>query len=159
MSAYTLVVFLHIAAAVLLLATSIVGEPLVRAAVRRATEVQELRAYLRIGRPMARLSPLAAILVLLTGLYLTSQGRFWALGWVQAALAFWVVNSVVAVAVVRRAVDAVASAAEATAAAPTVTGEVGSGLVSAELDAARWAPSWTWGWTRWPPTTPLRWPS
>ena len=161
MSAYTLVVFLHIAAAVLLLATSIVGEPLVRAAVRRATGVHELRAYLRIGRPMARLSPLAAILVLITGLYLTSQGRFWALGWVQAAIGFWVVNSVLAAVVIRRAVDAVAAAAGPSVAAgadaagariappgvpgPGVAVETTGAVVGARLDAARWASPWSWG--------------
>lgn len=134
MSQYTLVVFLHIAAAVLLLATSIVGEPLVRNAVRRATGVCELRAFLRLGRPMARISPIAAVLVLATGMYLTGQGGLWAIGWIQAAIAFWFVNAIVAVAVVRPAVDALAAAAE------TSDTQVGP-----HLDELRWASNWTWG--------------
>lgn len=134
MSVYTLVVFLHIAAAVLLLATSIVGEPLVRSAVRRATGVHELRAFLEIGRPMARISPIAAVLVFATGMYLTGQARLWALGWVQAAIAFWFINAVVAGAVVRRAVDALAAAAETS-----------DTLVGPHVDELRWASGWTWG--------------
>ncbi|NIP79710.1 MAG: hypothetical protein GWM90_11040 [Gemmatimonadetes bacterium] len=135
MSLYALMVFFHISAAFLLLSTSIVGEPLIRAAARRTGSVHELRAYLAIGRPMARLSPVAAMLVLATGIYLASVGRFWALGWVQASTAFWLINSIVAVAVVRRAVDRLDEEVSA-----TTDAVVGSGL-----DRLRWAPAWSWG--------------
>lgn len=134
MTLYTLMVFLHIATAFLLLSTSIVGEPLVRAAARRTASARDLRAFLEIGRPMARLSPVAALLVLATGVYLATVGRFWTLGWVQASIAIWLVNSVLAVAVVRRAVDRLQREVSVT------TETVGPGL-----DELRWAREWSWG--------------
>ncbi len=57
MVSYSFVVFIHIAAAVVLLGTSILGEPAVRAAARRATSTAEILAFLRFGRPMAVISP------------------------------------------------------------------------------------------------------
>lgn len=134
MGSYTLVVFIHIAAAVMLLATSILGEPGVRAAARRAADIKELRAYLAVGHPMATISPVAAVLLLASGIYLSSLGRFWSLGWVQVAVAFWVVNSVLAGAVMRPAMKRVQ--AEASTA--------GEGAVGPSLDRARWSPGWTW---------------
>jgi hypothetical protein len=133
-SAYVLVVFVHIAAAVLLLGTSILGEPAVRAAARRATEPHDLRAFLAIGRPMAVLSPLAAVLLLASGVYLASIAHFWTLGWIQVATAFWIVNCVVAVAVVKPAIGRVA--AEATSATTSI---------GPDLDRLRWSRAWTWG--------------
>lgn len=135
MSSYTLVVFIHIAAAVALLGTSVVGEPIVQAAARRAPTVSDLRAQLAVGRPMAVVSPIAALILLGSGVYLTSIGRFWSLGWVQVATAFWVVNSVVAVALVRPAIQRVAAeAARGTELA-----------IGPRLDALRWSRSWTVG--------------
>jgi uncharacterized membrane protein len=87
MSLYELVVFVHVAAAVALLSGSVLGSPAVRAAVRRAQSVQELRAALEIGRPLQLLEPGSAVVVLVTGLYLTRVADFWSLGWVQVAVA------------------------------------------------------------------------
>lgn len=134
MGSYTLVVFIHIAAAVMLLATSILGEPAVRAAVRRATDAAELRAYLAIGHPMSMISPVAAILLLASGIYLTSRGMFWALGWVQVAVAFWVVNSVLAAALMRPAMKRVQAEADT----------AGDRAVGPSLDRLRWSQAWTW---------------
>lgn len=134
-SLYTFVVFLHITAAVLLLSTSIVGEPLVRAAARRTRSPQELRSFLELGRPMASLALPAALGVLATGVYLSSVGRFWTLGWVQASAALWLVNSVVAGAVVRRAVGRLEAGSSA----------VDDPVIGPDLDALRWAGSWSWG--------------
>lgn len=134
MGSYTLVVFIHIAAAVMLLATSILGEPGVRAAARRAADIKELRAYLAVGHPMATISPVAAVLLLASGIYLSSLGRFWSLGWVQVAVAFWVVNSVLAGAVMRPAMKRV----------QTEASNAGEGAVGPSLDRARWSPGWTW---------------
>lgn len=134
MGSYTIVVFIHIAAAVMLLATSILGEPAVRAAARRATDTRELRAYLAVGHPMSMISPVAAVVLLASGIYLSSLGSFWALGWVQVAVAFWVVNSVLAGAVMKPAMKRVE--AEATTA--------GDGAVGPPLDRVRRSPGWTW---------------
>lgn len=135
MSAYVMVVFVHIATAVLLLGTSILGEPAVRAAARRATDPRDLRALLTVGRPMAVISPVSALALLGSGAYLASVARFWTLGWVQVAAVFWVVNCIVAVAVVKPAVGRVAAAA-----ADSSTSAIGP-----ELDRLRWSKAWTLG--------------
>jgi hypothetical protein len=135
MSLYDLIVFVHVAAAVALLSGSVVGSPAVRAAVRRARSVQELRAVLAIGRPLQVLEPGAAAVVLATGVWLTSVANFWSLGWVQVAVAAWLVNAGVAGAVVKPAVKAVAGQA---AIAP-------DGPVGSHLDALRWSRHWSIG--------------
>jgi len=135
LSSYVLFVFIHIASAVLLLGTSILGEPAVRAAARRATEPRDVAAFLTVGRPMTVISPVAALLLLGSGAYLASVAHFWTLGWVQVATVFWVVNCVVAVAVVKPALGRVA----AEAAASSTVG------IGRELDRLRWSKAWTWG--------------
>lgn len=135
MVTYQFIVFIHIAAATLLLATSIVGEPMVRAAVRRATTAPELRAYLALGRPASIISPIAALVLLGSGVLLTSLARFWVMGWIQVATAFWIVNSALAMAVVRPAMDRIT--ADAKAAADLAIGP--------RLDDARWSRAWTLG--------------
>lgn len=135
MSPYIIVVFVHIAAAVLLLGTSILGEPAVRAAARRATEPRDLSALLTVGRPMAVISPLAALALLASGVYMASVARMWTLGWVQVATVFWVVNCVVAIAVVKPAIGRVASEAAASS----------TGVIGPELDRLRWSIAWTRG--------------
>ena len=135
MSLYELIVFIHVAAAVALLSGSVLGSPAVRAAVRRAQSVQELRAALAIGRPLLVLEPGSAVVVLVTGLWLTNVAGFWSLGWVQVAVAAWLVNAGVAGAVVQPAVKAVAGQA---AIAP-------DGPVGPHLDALRWSKHWSIG--------------
>ena len=135
MQPYLLVLFVHVAAAMALVGGSAIASTRVRATVRSARTVQELRAFLAIGRPLAVLNPVASMLVFASGLYLTSAGRFWSLGWVQVAVAFWVVNVVVAVAAVKPAIGR--TAAEAARA--------GDGAVGERLDAIRWSPRWSVG--------------
>jgi hypothetical protein len=106
----------------------------VRGAVRRAGSTDDVRAILAAGRPLLVLEPVAALLVLGSGLYLTSALRFWTLGWVQVAMAAWLVNAVVAAALVKPAVGRVAAGAAAAA------GAVGEGL-----HALRWSPRWSAG--------------
>jgi uncharacterized membrane protein len=109
MNVYDLLLFVHIAAAVALMSGSVVASPAVRAAVRRARTTQEMRAYLAIGRPLLVLEPASAIIVLATGIYLTSVDNFWSLGWVQVAIAGWLVNAAVAGAMVKPAISDVAA--------------------------------------------------
>jgi hypothetical protein len=132
---YQLVVLGHVAAAVALLGGSLMGSPTLRSGVRRAGTVAELVSCLRLGRPLALLNPVAALLVLVTGAYLADATRTWTMGWVQVAVAFWIVNSIIAVGVVKPAVAALAAEAAATAAAD----------VGGRLDALRWSPRWTVG--------------
>jgi len=135
MSAYMGTLFVHITAAVLLLGTSIVGEPVVRAAARRTGSRQELRAYLEIGRRMSMISPVAALAVLASGIGLSAVLQAWTLGWVQLSLALWFVNSVVAVAVVKAAVQQIGEGVGVAPEAP----------VDEELNRLRWSARWSWG--------------
>jgi hypothetical protein len=135
MSWYTLVLFLHIASSCLLVGTSIVGEPAVRAAARRTSRPEELRAYLGVGSRMAPISPVAALLVLATGLYLTGAIGAWSLGWVQISMALWLANSVVAVRLVKPAVAKVLAASS----------EASDTSMGPRLDGMRWSAGWTWG--------------
>lgn len=135
MSTYVLVVFIHIAAAVVLLGTSILGEPAVRAAARRASQPQELRAFLQIGQPIVVIAPAAAMVILASGIYLSSVGGFWRLGWVQVALTFWLVNAFLAGVVVRPAVKRVWEEA---------TGSTDASI-GGRLDDLRWSGVWTLG--------------
>jgi uncharacterized membrane protein len=134
MSLYLLMVFLHVAAAVALLSGSVVGSPTVRAAVRRARTAAEIRAYLSIGRPLLVLEPAGAVVLLATGVYLTSMVRFWSQGWVQVSLVAWLVNAVAAAVLVKPAIARVA--AEAAAA---------DGVPSQRLHRLRWSRRWSTG--------------
>jgi hypothetical protein len=101
--------------------------------VRRAQTTQEIRAYLAIGRPLLVLEPASAIVVLVTGVYLTNVAGFWTLGWVQVSLAAWLVNAGVAGTMVKPVIGRIAAAALA-----SPDGEVGQ-----NLDALRWSDRWS----------------
>ena len=135
MSTYELVIFAHVFAAVLLLGTSVLGEPAVRAAVRGAGHPMELRGLLDLGHRMPAISLASALLLLASGIYLSSVGHFWGLGWVQVSVVFWLVNGILAGVVVRPAIKRVS--AETSAATGDTLGR--------ELDDARWSGAWTWG--------------
>jgi hypothetical protein len=131
---YTLVVFIHIAAAVALLAGSVIGSPALRAAARRAATVQELRAYLSLGRPLLVLEPAGALLVLASGIYLTAFWG-WSLGWIQVATGLWILNTAVAAALVHPAHKRITQAA----------GGAGDEPVGPQLHALRSSPRWVLG--------------
>jgi hypothetical protein len=131
---YTLVVFIHIAAAVALLAGSVIGSPALRAAARRAATVQELRAYLSLGRPLLVLEPAGALLVLASGIYLTAFWG-WSLGWIQVATGLWILNTAVAAALVHPAHKRITQAAAG----------AGDEPVGPQLHALRSSPRWVLG--------------
>jgi hypothetical protein len=133
MNLYNLVIFVHVAAAVALLSGSVIGSPGVRAAVRRARTTQELRAYVSLGRRLQVLEPVCAVVLLISGAYLASVANFWSLGWVQAAVAFWVVNSAFAGTMVKPALARL-SADVATSA---------DGPVGEHLERLRWSARWS----------------
>lgn len=135
MGLYELTVFVHVAAAVALLGGSVIASPAVRDAVRRARTTQEVRAYMSIGGPLLVLEPASAMVVLASGIYLTSVANFWDQGWVQVATAFWIVNAIVAGVAVKPAIGQVAAAA-ATAA---------DGPVDEHLDTLRKSSRWSRG--------------
>lgn len=135
MSTYTIALFIHVASAVALLSGSVVGSPAVRAAVRKAASTGELRAYLRIGRPLLVLEPAGALLVLASGIYLTAALNAWALGWIQVSIATWVVSLIVAATLVKPGLDRLAAAAT----------RAGDGAVGQDLDGLRSSPRWLLG--------------
>jgi hypothetical protein len=135
MSLYSLVVFVHVAAAVGLLSGSVIGSPGVRAAVRRAHTTRELRAYVPLGRRLQVLEPACAVVLLASGAYLASVANFWSLGWVQAAVAFWVVNSVVAGTMVKPALARLGAVVVTSA----------DGPVGDHLERLRWSARWSLG--------------
>ena len=132
MDPYAVIAFVHVAGAVALLSGSAVGSPAVRAAVRRAQTRQELRADLTLGRGLLVLDPASALVVLASGIYLTSAGDFWTLGWVRVAGAFWIVNSVVAGAVLKPILGRIRESAK-----------IGDGPVEQSLNALRWSRRWS----------------
>ena len=135
MGLYELIVLVHMAAAVALLSGSVMASPGVRRAIQHARTTQEMRAYLGIGRPLLRLEPVSAVVVLASGVYLTNVANFWTQGWVQVAVAFWVVNSAVAAALVKPAIDRLASQASTST----------DGPVGQDLDALRSSRRWSLG--------------
>jgi uncharacterized membrane protein len=135
MSAYVLVVFVHITAAAILVGGSVLAGPAVRAGVRRVRSPQELRPLLAVARLLEVTNPVSALLVLGTGVYLTTVAHFWALGWVQVAVAAWFLSTGVALVVVNPIIRTVA--AESGSDAGPVIGE--------RLDALRRSGTWTWG--------------
>ena len=135
MGLYEQMVFVHVAAAVALLSGSVIASPGVRAAVRRARTTQEMRAYLAIGRPLMMLEPASAVVVLASGVYLTSVADFWAEGWVRAAVVFWLANLAVAGAMVKPAIGRLAAEA----------GTAADGPVGQHLNVLRWSPRWAFG--------------
>jgi uncharacterized membrane protein len=135
MSAYEFVLFVHVAAAVSLLGGSLFAAPAVRAGVRRAATVTELRTCVRMGRPLEVLNPVAALLVLASGTYLTQSAQFWSLGWVQVAVVFWIVNVITAAGFVKPVITAVALEARSDA----------NEVIGARLDGLRRSPRWTIG--------------
>jgi len=126
----SLVLFAHILAAMVLVGSSLFA-PLVLRAVRSAGSVAELRGWLDLGRRSSSGNPLAAMVLLGTGIWLGRIG-WWTQAWFWVAVGSWLVNSTLAAAVVRRAATAVAIAA----------GRAGDGPVGAEVDRLRRSRAW-----------------
>jgi len=130
MSVYSLVVFVHVAAACLLIAATLVSVA-TRAALRKADTARELLRWLSFTQAITRASPVLAMTVLATGMYLTATGG-WQVGWVYATGGAFVLSA---------AVFAPRAHAGAAALAKAAT-HVGDGPVTPELDAQRWALPW-----------------
>lgn len=90
MNLYTLVVFVHVASATVLVGGA-VSSPFVRSAMRRARTVEEVSAWIDFMRRSARANPAVAMVLLATGLYLGTAG-WWSSGWFVIAVALWVLN-------------------------------------------------------------------
>lgn len=125
MNLYSSVVFLHVASATVLIGSSL-SSPFVRGAVRRARSVAEVATLLDFARRATRANPVAAMVLLGTGLYLGSAG-WWASGWFAVSVALFVFSVAWAVRTVEGELKRLGSAL---AASP-------EGPVPPVLDAAR----------------------
>lgn len=106
MSLYEVALFLHIAAAVHLIGTSLVS-PLIVHRVRRAPTRDELLQWLGLGKQATRFNPVSAFVLLATGVYLGTAG-WWKTGWFGVSVFAWILSSVLAGAVIKPAAQHIA---------------------------------------------------
>lgn len=131
LSAYSLAIVMHLAAATVLVGGSI-SSLHVRRAMREASSVGDLRRWLVFARQSSAANPVAALVLLGTGIYLGSRG-WWAFGWFYVALAAWLGNSLLATLVLK---PAGMSLAAAMAGAPDTT------AIDDRVDALRRSIRW-----------------
>lgn len=127
---YSLLVFVHILAATVLLATSLF-EPLTRSALRRASTNGDALTWLAFQRRITRLNPLAALVVLASGVYLGTVG-WTSQAWFQLAIVLFVANSLAASIVIKRLDTRLAQHLAGTPTHP----------LSRPADDARWSAAW-----------------
>lgn len=127
MSLYTWMLFVHVASAMVLIGVSVVM-PAVRTATLKAATLAELRGLLDFSRRAHRWNPLAAFVLLGTGIYLGSIG-WWTQPWFHVAVGAWVMNALLAGAVVERSARQLGAAAVA----------AGDGPIPRHIDALRLA--------------------
>jgi len=131
-SPYSLALFLHVAAASILLGGSVFA-PFVRRALIAATTVGELRVWLGFARETSRANPAVSLVVLASGLFMGVEGGWWTDGWFMVAASAWLANALVAVLVIQRAAMVVGSAAA----------RCRDNQVSDEVDRLRRSARWT----------------
>ena len=95
---YTTILYLHILSATLLVGSSVAAR-LARRVVLGAADLASLRAATDVVRRVSLANPGLAIILLASGLYLGRVG-FWHAAWFWAAIAAWLINSLLAVRVV-----------------------------------------------------------
>jgi uncharacterized membrane protein len=100
MSAYTLVLTVHLLAAAMLVGNSFLT-PVVRNLLCEATTPDRLLQLLVFVRRITHSTPMAAGIVLVTGIYLGSFG-WWTDGWFYVSIALWIESSLLAVRVIDR---------------------------------------------------------
>lgn len=131
LSAYSIAILLHLAAAVVLVGGSVFSMH-VRRAILDASSVGALRAWLGFARRSSAANPLAALVLLGTGIYLGSRG-WWAHPWFYVALAAWLANALLAGQVLKPAGMAMGSA---------LAGVADDAPVEGLVDALRRSPGW-----------------
>jgi hypothetical protein len=126
MTSYSVVVFIHVLAAILLVGSSLFG-PLLGMALRRAGTVGSLREWAQYFALVVKVTGPAAGIVLVSGLYLGFAGDWWGSGWLEVSLGLFILAGVGAVGVLDPAAKRLVESSEA---AP-------DGPVTAELDQLR----------------------
>lgn len=130
LSIYPVLLLIHVLSAIVLMGSTL-HAPLARGLVLRARLAADLGVAIALSRRAVKWNPLAALILLATGIYLGSWG-WWSQAWFYVAIAAWIVSTVLAVAVLQRAEEAIAALA----------GQAGDGPITAELDAMRRSRKW-----------------
>ena len=112
MDAYHVVLFGHIVGATLLVSYGFVMQMLT-AGVRRTRTVDGLRTWLSIMAGYAKAGPVAAVVVLLSGLYMTFDAFSFREGWIVVSLALFVLAGAIAGGVLNKHLAAVLEKAQA----------------------------------------------
>ena len=99
MSLYTVMKFVHIAAAIVLVGSYLLA-PVLHGTIRGATDVRALRALARLQHRVITASGPAAALVLAAGVYMTFAGWSFTDGWIVVSIALFVTNGTLAMSVV-----------------------------------------------------------
>lgn len=131
LSAYSLAILLHLAAAMTLVGGSVFSLHL-RRAILEAPSVGALRTWLGFARRSSAANPAAALVLLGTGLYLGSYG-WWESAWFYVALGAWLANSLLAARVLKPAGMAMGAA---------VAGAADDAPVDGPVDALRRSAGW-----------------
>lgn len=126
MSAYALVVFVHVVSAIVLVGATFLA-PFLGAGMRRTATVQGLREWAKLNHDVGTFAGRAAPIVLLAGLYLAFAGGWWGSGWLEASLLLFTLAGVAALGFLEPAVKGLVEAA----------GQAPDGPVGPELDALR----------------------
>lgn len=126
MTVYSVVVFVHVIAAIVLVGATLLT-PFMAAGIRRSSTVAALRESARVLKSANDAAGMAAPVVLLAGLYLAFAGGWWGSGWVEVSLGLFALAGVMALGIIDPAMKRLVAAAEA---AP-------DGPVTAELAALR----------------------
>ena len=117
---YSLVLFVHVVAAVALVGHSLTT-PISRAVLREARTVRDVGRLAAFEHRLSRWNPAIALVLLASGVYLGSAGWWWQ-GWFYVSIAAWLVNSALAARIVGPGVAALAAAADAAGDGPVPPG-------------------------------------
>jgi uncharacterized membrane protein len=129
MTVYSVLVFVHVLAAISLVGSSLFG-PLLGLAIRRTGTVSSLREWAGYLKRIGDVVGPAAALTLATGLYLGFSGEWWGQGWLEVSLVLFVLAGVGAIGVLDPMAKRLVAAAD----------EAPDGPVPAELDRQRHDP-------------------
>lgn len=108
MSLHSLILFIHVMAGVFLLGASLFSL-YTRAALRAAQGTLALRTWIGFLERSTKLNPVAAMVLMASGIYLGREG-YWTAGWFQIAVALWLMDAVYAAQVIRRAATRIGKA-------------------------------------------------
>ncbi|HUU33671.1 MAG TPA: hypothetical protein VMW48_06380 [Vicinamibacterales bacterium] len=129
-SAYTLMLFLHIGAAIALVGHTL-GAPALHASLREATTASDVARLLGFAGRSARWNLAASLVLLVSGLSLGAAG-WWQQSWFALAVAAWIANALLATRVVKPSAGALMAAAVST----------GDGPVGREMERLRHSTGW-----------------